>query len=444
MKTKLVCLLFCLGIHNTWAQQNMVTLAGRLVNFSNEVSVEDLSEFQNLTVPAADKLIVPDNSGKFQISFALSAPNYFRIGRNILYLSPGDNLKVYIDKGDPTKSKFSGIGKEANVYLEDTPFPKAGSFLETGKNIQSEPKETLDIIMNEVSIRSKQLAAVKGVSAEFRRLEEARIKADLLNSFSSIATYAKYATDLPYYPTVYAMMFNNVAAKIKNQYQHNFIDASLMKLVVYRDVAKELVNNAPPSAESAKIKDWCTATDLVDKMNHENDKAKLAAFYNSANAIKTPEYQEATKAYLQGLLKFGNGDMAVDFTAVDIDNKKVNLADLKGKVIYVDLWATWCMPCLDEMPKLEELKKKYKNNANVVFVSVSIDDDDLRARWKKNVADRSAKGYQWQINRTKLIAYNVTTIPRTLLIDRDFKMVNMNAPLPSSIDLETAIDKLLK
>lgn len=145
MKSKLICFItFFLNFYIASAQKNTAFLSGRLIDFSNEVEVQDMSEYQNINLPTADRLVVPDASGKFEIRVKLSAPNYFRIGRNILYLSPGDSLKVVIYKDDPRNSSFSGIGKDANKYLRDTPYPKAGSFLEAGRNISEEPNETLE------------------------------------------------------------------------------------------------------------------------------------------------------------------------------------------------------------------------------------------------------------------------------------------------------------
>ncbi len=443
MKNKLITLLaFCLGIQLTMAQ-NTVRLSGKLKNFNNQVEIEDMSDFQNLNRPTTDRIIMADASGKFSITFNLASPNYFRIGRNIVYLSPGDDLKLVIDKDNGTKGSFTGSNEEANRYLNNTPYPKMSSFLEAGAKVQPSPKETLATILAAAQNRKEELASLKKISPEFRRLEEARIKADVLNSIAGVASYAKYAKDLDSYPTIYVMNFNNLAAKTKAQYQQNFIDASFMKLVVYRDIVEDLIKNAAESPEVIKIRDWFKATDLIDKMSHENDKDKLTAYETAADHITTPTYNAAVKAYLKGLMQFGKGDLAVDFTAVDINGKKVSLSDLKGKVIYVDIWATWCGPCLAEMPNLEVVKNKYKDNKDVVFVSLSIDDDNQADKWKQNVWGRKAGGYQWQINRSKLSAYNVTTIPRSLLIDKNLKVVSINADLPSSKGLPDAIDKLL-
>ena len=72
-----------------------------------------------------------------------------------------------------------------------------------------------------------------------------------------------------------------------------------------------------------------------------------------------------------------------------------------------------------------------------------IDDDRSRDKWRENVAARGAGGYQWQVDRNKLRAYHIVGIPRTLLIDRSFHIVNMNAPLPSAGNAEETLRSLL-
>src|SRR5258705_10258825 len=85
------------------AQQTkyVVSLKGKLKNFSNQVEVEDMSDLQYLLPPTNERMILPDTNGNFSITFKLGSPNYFRIGRNQLYLTPGDNMEVFIDKNSP-------------------------------------------------------------------------------------------------------------------------------------------------------------------------------------------------------------------------------------------------------------------------------------------------------------------------------------------------------
>ncbi|MBX7173826.1 MAG: TlpA family protein disulfide reductase [Pyrinomonadaceae bacterium] len=419
-----------------------VMIKGVLKNFSSQVMIEDLSDMQYLLPPTAERMVIPDPNGNFQITFKLASPNYFRLGRNILYLSPGDDLTVKVDQKNPMVGDFKGKGSQANMFLRATPFPKAGSYMEAGKNAKPTAKETIDYIFAAAALRKKELDELKGVTAEFKRLEAARIKADTINSFLD-GRIPVYRPKIPADALkVYETEYQKLSEEAINQINKNFVDFSLMKLVVYRDIADDLTKFSTNQTDIQKINDWKRASSLVNSMNSITDKNELKKFSAEIATIKTPQYKNALQQRLDGLLKFGKGDTAVDFTAVDLKGNPINLASLKGKVIYLDLWATWCGPCLQEMPFLEKLKEKYKDNNNIAFVSLSIDDDT--AGWKTNVDKRKAEGFQWLISRNKLINYDIVGIPRTIIIDRSFKIANLNAPVPSSKDTEKIIEELLK
>ena len=442
----IICLLG-LWIHNINAQQKyFVTLKGTLAHFTNEVEVQDMSEFQYLLPPVAERLIIPeDSTGKFQIRFSLKAPNYFRIGRNALYLSPGDNLTVFIDYNNPTLATFKGQGGQANNFLRFTPFPKGGSYMEAGDKAQETPQQTIDYILQAGANRAKQLDSVSQVSAAFKKLETGRIKADIINSlldgqitFYRPRSIRKDSVKMKMYGDEYAALIQPLVAA----YSKNFVDASLLKIVVYRDLANSLVNQPGNATDLQQMKDWIKATTIIDEMKKVSDKQLLTNFKTEIELVKTPGYKNAVNKTLATLLKFGKGDVAVDFTAKDINENTVTLSSLKGKVIYVDLWATWCGPCMEEMPHYEVMKEKYKDNTAIAFVSLSIDNDI--SLWKGSILTRKADGYQWLINRNKLDAYNIVGIPRILLIDKNFKIVDMNAPAPSSKKLAVIIEELLK
>jgi len=430
------------------AQQKkyFVKIKGTLAHFSNQVEVQDMSEFQYLLPPVPDRLIIPeDSTGKFHIRFALSAPNYFRIGRNALYLSPGDDLTVFIDYNNPLLASFTGRGSEANLFLRQTPFPKGGSYLEAGGKAQPTPQQTINYITEAGAYRVKQLDSVKQVSSTFKQLEAGRIKADIINSlldgqisFYRPGSIKKDSVKMKIYGDEYAALIQPLV----KQYSKGFVDASLMKVVVYRDLAEELIGQPGNSNGLQQMKDWLKATALVAEMKKVSDKKILAGFKTAVDSIQTTAYKNALHKTLDALLKFGKGDIAADFTATDIDGNMVTLSSLRGKVIYVDLWATWCGPCMEEMPHYEALKEKYKNNPGIAFISLSIDDN--RTLWKGNVNKRNANGYQWIINRNQLDAYNIVGIPRVLLIGKDFKMLDMNAPAPSAKKLPALLDDLFK
>lgn len=430
-------LLLAMGCNPKQGKNNSVTIKGTLKGFDNAIEVEDFSEFGYITPPTSERVIVPDKDGNFSIKFPVSSANYYRLGRNILYLSPGDSMEIFINYADPQDAVFKGTGANANTFLKGTPFPKMGSYLVGAYDVLGTIENKADTIERLANIRKNALMTAADVSDEFKRLETARIKADIINSLEYVTWPAKTDSN---------KIINDkrhIQSKI-NKLSAGFIDASLMKLVVYRDVANNLIkqSNTIKAADVQSIKDWYTVSDMVDSMRQVSDKQQLSLFKNKMAAIKTASYRNVAEEVLSKLLHFGKGDDAANFDAVDINGANVKLSSLKGKTIYVDIWATWCGPCMDEMPSLKKLKEKYKDNPNIAIVSLSIDNDNVG--WEKAVKQHGFDGYQWRINRTRLQAYDVVSIPRMLLIDKHFKIINMSAPLPSNKTLPDEIDKLLR
>lgn len=438
----LTSLVLLAGTLHAQQKEQWVMLKGQLKNFSNQVMVEDMSEFQYLLPPTSERMIVPDENGNFNIKFRLGAPNYFRLGRNSLYLSPGDNLTVFIDRNNPNLATFEGQGAIANNFMKKTPAPKGGSFLESGQNLKDSPQETIALVQELAAKREKELAAVQGLSSTFISLEEARIKADLINSLLCVTPYSSYKfRNNPDQQEKFLQVFKPAISPLLTQYQKDFVSADLMKLVVYRDIADEIIKMNEGARDVQTIKDYYLAYKLVNEMQKVNDKSELTNYSKRIDSIKSLPYRDAAHKTLKQLLQFGKGDVARNFMAVDANGKQVSLESLKGKVLYVDLWATWCGPCMAEMPHFETLKAKYKDNPRVAFVSLSIDDSS--ELWKKSLFARNADGHQWLINRNKLSDYNIVGIPRVLLIDKDFKIADMNAPSPSSPKAAAAIDQLV-
>ncbi|GGK37843.1 MULTISPECIES: TlpA family protein disulfide reductase [Flavobacteriaceae] len=122
-----------------------------------------------------------------------------------------------------------------------------------------------------------------------------------------------------------------------------------------------------------------------------------------------------------------------------------SLGDLKGKYVYVDVWATWCGPCKREIPFLKEVEKSY-HDKNIEFVSISIDKAKDHEAWKTMVAEKELGGVQlfadndWNSDFVK--EYQIKGIPRFILIDPQGNIVSPDAPRPSSEDLIALFDEL--
>lgn len=108
---------------------------------------------------------------------------------------------------------------------------------------------------------------------------------------------------------------------------------------------------------------------------------------------------------------------APDFTFPGLDGKMVSLSDLKGKVVLVNIWATWCPPCVDEMPSMEKLYRKLKGK-NFEILAVSIDESGLKA--VAPFMKKSSLTFPALIDSKGTIktVYGITGIPESFIIDQ--------------------------
>lgn len=436
-----VFLLVLLGGFKAFAQsQATVKLKGVLKNFGSQVEIYDGTDFQYLLPPDPERIIIPDENGNFEWTFSIEKPKYFLLGRNTLYLSPGDDLEVFIDRNNPTHATFVGKGSNACLYLRNNPFPKAGSYLEAGRVLKPIAAEHLANLEKIATQKKKELQKVKRVSSRFKKLEYARIQSDLINSIrSSMGSYKPRtsADSLQKFNEEMAILSKPLLEK----YSKGLIDSNYMDLVVYRDIASQIIKYDSLNHSVPLIKDWYLATLLINSMKKEKEKSNLKHYIEKIEGVQTIRYRNALYTFLENMMRFGKGDIAKDFEAVDLQGNTVALSSLKGKVIYIDVWAIWCGPCMEEMPHLEKLKEKYKEDSRVAIVSLSI--DDIPESWKENVRKRNAGGIQWNLQRSLLHAYNVAAIPRAFLIDKNFVIQDFNAPVPSAPQLINQIDELL-
>ncbi|MDR6734781.1 TlpA disulfide reductase family protein [Sphingobacterium sp. 2149] len=136
------------------------------------------------------------------------------------------------------------------------------------------------------------------------------------------------------------------------------------------------------------------------------------------------------------------GGSWIDFSYPDVNGKMHSLSENLGKVVLLDLWATWCAPCLAEVPALEKLEKEFQGK-DVVFISLSLDTD--KAKWQNMVKQKQLSGVQLFSNSEQRFMqdYEVTEIPRYIVFDKNGKTVNFNAPRPSDPKLKTLIESNL-
>ena len=126
---------------------------------------------------------------------------------------------------------------------------------------------------------------------------------------------------------------------------------------------------------------------------------------------------------------------------------KTSLKDLRGKYVYVDVWATWCGPCKAEIPHLKTLEKDF-HGKNITFLSISVDKEADKSKWKKMITDKKMGGVQLFADKSWksdfVTGYKIKGIPRFILIDPKGNVVDANAPRPSSPKIKKMLKELLK
>ena len=167
------------------------------------------------------------------------------------------------------------------------------------------------------------------------------------------------------------------------------------------------------------------------------DVAQLESVMNDLNSAFniSPTVQEIYRKFTESkklkeeAILVAPGKIAPDFEELMIDQKrKIKLSDLRGKVVLLDFWASWCGPCRRENPALVELYEKYKKDGFTVM-SVSLDTDKEKWKsaiiadkltWTNHVSDLGG----WNSKIAKI--YKVNSIPLTVLIDKDGRIIKLN------------------
>jgi thiol-disulfide isomerase/thioredoxin len=184
----------------------------------------------------------------------------------------------------------------------------------------------------------------------------------------------------------------------------------------------------------------------------------------TASAKRKPGFDSAYAFFLQHCadkdfrdrlieeVNFSKAIPANGIAVMDRKNRQISFDSLtrlyKGKLIYIDLWASWCMPCLAEMPNSAQLQKKYAGK-DMVFLYLSM--DKSKSPWETAMKDyptlmTAANSYLLLNNFESPLAkkYNISSIPRYMLIGKTGKLLSSDAPRPGEEALRKMIEENIK
>ena len=163
-----------------------------------------------------------------------------------------------------------------------------------------------------------------------------------------------------------------------------------------------------------------------------------------------PNYLKVIRGKFSQIPKSLREEMILpNYTFFDKNDEEKNLNDFRGKILYIDLWATWCTPCLEMQPYFNALSKDFENEKDEIeFIGISLDRELDKGKWKKLIKRRKLEG-------TQLIAMDafkseickdlkVTMIPRFIIVGRDGELIQSQAHGSRHFEIRKILAELIR
>lgn len=431
-----------------------ISISGKIANLeADELFVSGLNF--TLAIPV-------DADGRFSKEFEIEHPGIytFSAAKNILpiYLAKDVRLVIDADGTDFIKTiTIAGNNLEENSYLKE----KARLYAPT-LNVQKfyalkEPAfvRAIDSLLSENQVLLKRSG---GLTPEFQRMEEKNILYGLQSHYSSYKYLHSYYTksSIPKGKLVEAkvipakdieisdeeFLFSNVFRTI----QHSKFNLSFKpKFDKKPELCKTYIEESFADMKNPLVKEFLLRNLSFEvRTNAEKDRYLFDALMELSRDEKL---KSDLAEKMKNIGSFVKGSAAPSFELLDQNDQKVKLEDFKGKYVFIDFWATWCKPCIAEIPSLKKVEEKFKDK-NIVFLSISIDEQKDVAKWKKFLTDKDLHGTQLIVEaggRSEVTKeYMIQSIPRFVLIDTEGFLVDINAPRPSDSKLAKMLNKLDK
>lgn len=427
-------------------------LSGTLENIGDEkVRFYNSSGVSNTLDIASD--------GTFTDTIHLSEDGYASLRAGYMglnfFLSKGDHVVFSADVASPdTPPTFSGESTSIQNYLatkEKAQQELTGDFeLFFGQ----EPESFLSAITTLAEDQHKSLEAIPSLTS-FKKIEEKAIALGQMDLKVNYAGYQKYlANGEDVVPEGFLSEYtalNKDSEEDARQYKvyRDLVMSDIMSTIETKKDSVtpylEQIVNELDGYKSPTIKDYGVGNMLFLFSPSEGDvhtmKDRLLAL---SSKEKTKESIITRYDKIKTLTK---GQSSPTFNYENFTGGETTLKDLGGKYVYIDVWATWCGPCIGEIPYLKELEHKYEGD-NITFVSISVDTKDDYTKWRNMVTKKELGGTQLMsdnaFSSAFIDAYAINAIPRFIIIDPEGNIVNADATRPSDYSIESKLDALLK
>lgn len=395
-----------------------------------------------------------DSAGVASIVLKDIEPQYAQIkygrGGRTLFLEPGKDLVISFKGNELWKEvKFEGENAAANDYLNSRQL-KAASFNDTEKS-------EAEFIGFADSLYAANVTLLENAQfgEPFTGMEKTRLKYFTYANFPMYPLYHPYMVKqdsfVPgkaFYDKLRNLTDFDARYLNLNEYEA-YIPSAVATLGMEGGITKDYkqITEKQLAYIKANIQDIKLVEYLVNKAVYGYVESAGPADADGLittfrEFVKTPESVQKFDELCGRWAKIAVGNPSPSFKYKDITSKEVALEDLKGKLVYIDVWATWCGPCRGEIPHLQALEHAYAGK-DIYFVSISCDQD--KNAWQEMVKKEELGGIQLHMDGDKsfMEAYLIRGIPRFILLDREGKIVSGDMSRPSDPATVQKIDGLL-
>jgi len=371
----------------------------------------------------------------YEFKFPQASAKFYYLGKNSTQLKPiilGTESDIKV-KGTCADLTQAIVGSKLNQAYDELKEKFTALKQEMGKKMQDLQQAKTDEGAQRMAIFEMSEIDDKKIAL----LNEYKSKNPLLAEIAALNTYLSFQnTTDSYYTEIdyFANQFFQFADFKNPYYNHNpwvyeafkeytaTLSTSGIDVLLHQSYLDDVLSKVAPNPHAYQLALSGVVTALDDK-KHKNYMLygkRLLKKYET----EYPQLIAPLKKRINTATGFGQGEVAPDFVQKTPDGEDLKLSDLRGKIVLVDFWASWCGPCRRENPHVKKLYEKY-NHRGFEVLGVSL--DRTKASWERAIKQdglewehvSDLKGWKNEVAKM----YSVSSIPHTILLDQEGRII---------------------